>query len=163
MWMLLAGVLSFTACGNKAETQEDESAEVLDEGMGIDIPTDVSDEDLRAFANLMTAMGPISEAAQMKMFEAIEDEGLALEKYIELQTEFNSNPDAPQMSAADKTKYEKASKKVSDITKQNDDEMNALLEQSGMSLEKYQGIMMAVQMNETLMNKLMAIMNDLNM
>ncbi|MDT9216811.1 MAG: hypothetical protein P5697_25845, partial [Limnospira sp. PMC 1256.20] len=139
MLMLLAGILSFTSCGNKAEEQEDDSTEVLDEGTGMEIPTDVSDEDLRAFAYLMAAMGPISEAAQMKMFEAIESEGLALEKYIEIQTEMSSNPDAPEVAEGDKTKFEKASKKVADITKQNDQEMNDLLEQSGMSLEKYQG------------------------
>jgi len=162
MSLLIIGLFLTTACNSDSNTEENSDMEVDSTDMVQDpnapVPTTVSNEDLVTFMEIMTSLQPAGEAAQREMMDAVSSENMSVDEYMMIeQSKMNPEADIP---AADMAKYEKASAKIEKIQANNKTKMEKMIEDKGMSVQKYEAILGAVQSNPAMMDQIMQIMEE---
>lgn len=158
--ILIVGLFIVTACNesqdSEADADEMDDMEMSMEGMqspGGDI--EVTDADMDKMIELMKIFQPMSEAAEAKMIQAVEAEGLDVNSYTDIQRGMMSPEGADQVSAADMEKFTKATDKIEEIQMESQEEFERILSENKMTSDQYQAIFMAIQSDPELMDKFM--------
>jgi len=106
IWMLALILTSLSiSCdkGGDATTDNTEDAAMSDaESAMAEMPpldsiqpaTNITDTDIEQFLDAVEAVQAVSQQAQSQMMQAVEDEGMTLERFSEIQQKLQ-NPDAP--------------------------------------------------------------------
>lgn len=124
--------------------------------------TEVKDSELEQFATISQDVMQKNQDAQQQMLSIIEDEGMTGDRYQELQMAAANPNNGGKTDASDEEmkKKEKIDTKLQDIEQKLQDEQVAIVEKSGMSVDRYQEIAQAVQSDQELLQKFQKMVMD---
>lgn len=163
--VLTSTVLLSYGCqqGKEATSESDEATASENEMMDFDQqqPTgDVSEEELVKFVEVVQKLQPMGMEAQQKMMAAVQDEGLEVQRFSEIMSA-QQMPDGEsdaEITPVEMEKFEKAQNAIDKIQDDAQAEMNTIIESNGMSSDRYEEIMMIVQQDQDLMQRVQAMM-----
>src|SRR5690625_369370 len=123
--------------------------------------TEGKDAELEQFATVSQNVMQKNQEVQQKMLKEIEKVGLTGERYTEIQMAAQ-NPAAAQSEASKEEleKKEKADEKIQKLEQQLQQEQVAIVEDGGMTVERFQQIANAVQSDQNLMEKYQKIIME---
>ncbi len=110
----------------------------------------VSDEELGQFVECYKSMLDINETAQGKMLEAVEEGDMTVERFNEI-AESQENPQANvTMDEAENAKYNAIIEDLMKVQMQTQSQMEKVIEDSDLSVDRYQEISLELQSNQEL-------------
>ena len=123
---------------------------------------EVKDAELEQFVTVSENVMKINQERQQEMLNEIEKEGLTGERYTELRMA-EQNPAAVQSepSKEELDKKRRVDEKLQKIEQKTQQEQVAIVEDSGLSLERYQEIAQAVQSDQELNQKFQKMIMEL--
>lgn len=146
---------------NETETEE---ATTTGEGM-MDLdqqqpPAQVDEGELTKFVEIVQKIQPMGMEAQQKMMAAVQDEGLEVERFSEIMSaqQMPEGESDAEVSPAELDKYEKAQGAIDKIQDDTQEEMERIIGDNGMTLDRYEEIMMVVQQDQDLMQRVQSMM-----
>lgn len=115
---------------------------------------DVSDADLEKFANAFKEIQAINQTSQQEMMAVIQEEGMEVQRFNEIfQAEQNPQQEA-DYKADEKKKFDNISQEIETIQKDSEQKMIGKIKDEGLSVNRYQEIMMAIQNDPKMQGKL---------
>lgn len=121
-------------------------------------PADVSDKDLEQFVVVYKQVQTENQNIQQKMVGTIEEEGMDINRYNELN-QASANPNAEVDATEEEMEtYEKVTKKVQTIQTDFQQKVKKMIEDEGMTLQRYQEVYTALQSDEKLKEKFNELM-----
>lgn len=116
--------------------------------------TEVKDAELKQFVTVSQNVMEINQERQQEMLGEIEKEGLTGERYTELRmAEQNPAAAKAEPSKDELEKKKRVDEKLQKIEQKTQQEQVAIVEDSGLSIERYQEIAQAVQSDQELNEK----------
>ncbi|PKD42665.1 DUF4168 domain-containing protein [Rhodohalobacter barkolensis] len=129
-----------------------------------DLPSsdDVSDEEIEQVANAINELGPIQVEAQEKMAEAVEKEDITFERFQQMMMAMQNPQAADQVDVTDEEmeKLQTLQPALMEIQSEADEKMMEKIESNGISVERYQNIVMAAQQDQELRSRVEALLED---
>jgi hypothetical protein len=129
-----------------------------------DLPTsaEVSDEEVQKVADTINEFAPIQEKANEKITEAVEEENLTIERFQQMMMAMQNPQMADQVDISDEEmeKLQTLQPKLMEIQSETDEAMMEKIEENGLSLERYQSIVMGAQQDEELRERVLALLDD---
>lgn len=125
-----------------------------------DQPAEVSDAELKQFASAYTTVQSINQQLEQKMVSAIQKEGLDVQKFNEI---LNAQQDPDQEVDASEEELEKfaaAHKSIEQIQSQGQQDIQKVITDNKLTMPRYQEIMMAVQSDPELQEKLQELIEE---
>ncbi len=126
--------------------------------MGSQPATDISDEEFDEFADIYLSIQDITDSIQNEMMDIILGEGMDLDRFNEI-AESQQGETPPVLSEIEKAQLEKIGANFQRIQVKQQEKAIAILENSKMGMTRYQSLLVAIQQDEVLQQKLMAIFN----
>ncbi len=120
--------------------------------------TKVSDEELKQFATVYPKVQEESQKAQQKMVGVIEKDGMKLERFNEIQTATMQNQKTDATEDEMKT-YKKITGELDKLQPEIQKKMQSLITSSGLSVERFQAIAVAIQSDQNLQSRFQEMMN----
>ncbi|MCA1758805.1 MAG: DUF4168 domain-containing protein, partial [Bacteroidales bacterium] len=121
-------------------------------------PTEVSDAELVQFASVFIKIQSIDQQVQQKMLAAVQNEGIEVQEFNEiLNAEQNANQEV-DATEEELEKFAAAHKAVEQIQNQAQQDMQKVITDNKLTVPRYQEIMMAVQSDPELQQKLQKLM-----
>lgn len=146
--------------GDSAQDETTETMPSDDQSMSATSPsgaTDVSDEELNKFVALSQELQVMSQEVQQEMMVAVEDEGLDLQRFSEMdkadrnpKTELEGTPQEMQS-------YEAASERLNTMQTEAQQKMQSKLENYGFTEQRLQEINIALQQDTSLQKRFMSM------
>jgi len=129
-----------------------------------DLPasSDVSDEEIEMVASAINELGPIQVEAQEKMQEAVEGEDITFERFQQMMMAMQNPQMADQVNITDEemATLQTLQPTLMEIQSEADQKMVEKIESSGLTVERYQNIVMAAQQDEELRARVEALLED---
>src|SRR6056297_9091 len=129
-----------------------------------DLPasSDVSDEEIEMVASAINELGPIQVEAQEKMQEAVEGEDITFERFQQMMMAMQNPQSADQVNITDEemATLQTLQPTLMEIQSEADKKMVEKIESSGLTVERYQNIVMAAQQDEELRARVEALLED---
>ena len=129
-----------------------------------DLPasSDVSDEEIEMVASAINELGPIQVEAQEKMQEAVEGEDITFERFQQMMMAMQNPQMADQVNITDEemATLQTLQPTLMEIQSEADKKMVEKIESSGLTVERYQNIVMAAQQDEELRARVEALLED---
>ena len=145
-------ILLFTAGSLFAQVQQQQPPQQPD------LPTsaDVSDEEIAQIVDAIELMDPIQMEAQEKIEEAVEEENITAERFQQLMMAMQNPQMADEVDMTDEEmgKIQSLQPKLMEIQGEAQQEMMAKIEESGLTVERFQQINMGAQQDPELMQRL---------
>jgi hypothetical protein len=123
-------------------------------------PTEVSNSEIKQFATALLKIQSIEEQIQGKMVSAVQDAGIDVQRFNEI---IKTSKDPNQEVDASDDEYEKfnnANQAIEEIQNQAQQDMQKIVRENDLTVNRYQQIMMAVQNDPELQQKLQAEMEE---
>jgi hypothetical protein len=121
---------------------------------------EVSDNDLARFFNAYTVMQKISQETQNDMVKQVEEMGLTVERYSKIQREKQNPVGESSVTEEEEVLLKKIDEKLLTIQTEAQAEMIKKVEATGITMDEYQEIGMAIQNNPKLMEKIQEMMQQ---
>lgn len=119
-----------------------------------DLPTseDVSDDELEQLASAIEGLGPIQEKLQGKIEEIVNEEDLTFDRFREMMMAMQNPQMADQADVSDDEmqKLQTLQPKLMEAQGEAEEEMIAVIEDNGLTAERYQQIIMGAQQDAEL-------------
>jgi hypothetical protein len=129
-----------------------------------DLPSnsDVSDEEIEMVASAINELGPIQVEAQEKMQEAVEGEDITFERFQQMMMAMQNPQMADQVNITDEemATLQTLQPTLMEIQSEADEKMVAKIEESGLTTDRYQKIVMAAQQDQELRARVEALLED---
>jgi TolA-binding protein len=113
------------------------------------VEVEVSDDELELFVGALSLVQEINQKAQQEMVQVIEDNDFTVEEFNQVQQKLQQSQDA-DVDKDDKLTFDKIVEGVEQIQMKSQKKMQESIEESGISVNRYQEILLAVQSNEDL-------------
>lgn len=115
---------------------------------------EVSDEEVEQFAGAFKQIQDINQEAQQEMISSVEEAGLDVQRYNEIQ-QAQQNPDQ-QVDASDEEleQFKAATQEMGNIQVEAQQKMQEKIKEEGLTLARYQEIGSAIQSDPGLQKKL---------
>ncbi len=121
---------------------------------------EVSGEELKQFASAFQQVQTVNQQAQQKMVSTVEEEGLEVQRYNEIQ-QAQQDPNQEDNATDEELKqYEAATQELEKIQAQAQQEMQGKIIEEGLTVNRYQEIAAIVQSNPELQQKLQEYLQD---
>jgi len=121
---------------------------------------EVSQSELTQFAEVFQKMRMLNQEAQKEMMEVIKDEGFELQRFNEIhQASMDPNKEV-ELSDAEDAKYKAAVKELESMQPEFQKEMQDLIADSDLSMERYQKIAMALRADAELQKRLQEVLKS---
>ncbi len=117
-------------------------------------PASISDTELEQFAGVFTKLQTMNQQIQQKMATAVEEEGIEVQRFNEIM---NAQQDPNQEVDATEEELEKfaaAGQAIQEIQQSSQQDMQKVITDSELSLERYQSIMATLQNDAGLQERL---------
>ncbi len=126
---------------------------------------EVTDEELKKFAEVNREMQGGSQKMQLEMKEAIEEQGLKPNQYNQIAQKMEkTDGKAPSVSDENKKKAKKASESMKEIQRKHQQkqqqDVQKVLKEKGLSMNRYKQIGGALQKDKELQKKYMGIIQE---
>lgn len=149
---VIATLLLFTAGSLFAQVQQQQPPQQPD------LPTsaDVSDDEINQIVDAIELMDPIQMEAQEKIEEAVQAEDITAERFQQLMMAMQNPQMADEVDMTDEEmqKIQTLQPKLMEIQGEAQQEMMAKIEESGLTVERFQQINMGAQQDPELMQRL---------
>jgi ubiquinone biosynthesis protein UbiJ len=125
-------------------------------GMGVfaqQASEEVTDKELKQFASAFQQVQRVDQNAQQIMIKAVQDEGLEVQRFNEIQQAQQANQEVDASNEEIK-KYESASTELKKIQVQAQQEMQEKITEEGLTVPRYQEIATSIQASPELQEKL---------
>ncbi len=156
---LLASLLSFESVAQQEQEPEQDLQET-EQGMIPAVKEDFTDQELQQFIEANKVAIGVQQSAEQKMISAIEKEGLDIQTFNEILTS-KQNPEAEtQATPEDQGKFNTAVEEVVKIQEEMMTEMESAIQETGISVEQYEEILLAYQQSPVVQEKLNQMLND---
>jgi len=123
-----------------------------------DVPTsdDVSDTELSQFVTTITEIEPIQIELQTDVEKLVEEEDISFERFQQLMMAMQNPQMAQEVEISDeeRQKIENIQPKISELQMKAEEEIVEKIEDNGLTIERYQAIMMGAQQDQELMTRL---------
>lgn len=121
---------------------------------------DVSDEELERFIDVTIELQEGQMEAQQNMITIVEEEGLTVDSYNEIAQgiQMGQTQEELEVSDEDMEKYEAITDLIADIEQDLDAELEEVINESGMSMDRFQQINMALQQDQELLQRAQEMM-----
>lgn len=120
-----------------------------------DLPTseDVSDEEITQLGDAVEALEPIQAETQEKIKSAVEEEDLSFERFQQMMMAMQNPQMAQQVNitAEEKSKIQTLQPTLMQIQTEARQQMSAKIEENGLTMQRYQQIIMGAQQDPELM------------
>ena len=125
-------------------------------GQGESAEVDLSDEELEQFVEAIVSAQELQMESQEEMMEIVEGEGISVEMYNQITQaqQMGQTEEEIDASAEDMENYNNALQKIMEVEERMEPQMVAAIEETGMSMERYQEINMAVQQDPALQQRI---------
>ncbi|MCG9973322.1 DUF4168 domain-containing protein [Christiangramia crocea] len=121
---------------------------------------EVSDSELTQFAQVFQQMRMINQKAQQEMIAVVQDEEFELQRFNEIhQAKMDPNKEVETSEEEDK-KYELVVAELETIQPKFQKEMQEVISESELSMERYQQVAMALRTDAELQKRLQEIMQS---
>lgn len=116
---------------------------------------EMTDDQLKQWAAAYQQIQVIDQQAQQTMVAAIEDSGMEVQQFIDLQ-QAQANPNE-EMDATpeEQALFDQASKRIQEVQQEAQGEMQVKIQDEGLTLEEYQAFGAMIQNDPNLQQKLM--------
>jgi len=119
---------------------------------------DISDKELKLFANAFQQVQIINQTTQQEMIKAVENSDMTVEEFNTInKAEQNPNEEV-DASDEDLKKYKSAIESVEEIQAKTEQVLQDKIQETGITLERYQQIMTLVQTDQKLQQRLTELM-----
>lgn len=123
-----------------------------------ELPTseEVSDDEISLLVTTLNDLGPIEEKAQQRIEEAVEAEDISFARFREMMMAMQNPQMAGEADISDEElmKIQTLQPKLMEIQGEAEQEMIAKIEDNGMTIQRYQQIIMGAQQDPDLMQRL---------
>jgi hypothetical protein len=123
-------------------------------------PEVVSDEELKQFASAVIEIQSINLQAQEKMINTVQDEGLEVQRFNEIQLALEDPGQDHAITEEELKDFESISEKLDRIQAEAEQEMIDKIKEEGLTENRYQEIAVEVQNDTILLEKLQAFLLD---
>lgn len=110
-----------------------------------EVREDFSEQELQQFIDANKEAITVQQSAEQNMMEAIQEEGLDVDKFNEILTSRQNPQMKTEATTEDQTKFDSAVQKVMKIQERMVSEMEDAIQQSGMSISEYEEMLIAYQ------------------
>jgi hypothetical protein len=121
--------------------------------------TTVNDTELKQFVEAYKKIQVLDQDAQQKMIKAVEDCGITVQKYNEINESFQNPESETEATPEEMESFKLASEKVTEIQQKTQPAVQNEIEKQGLTMQRYQEIYVAIQQDPNLMEKFKEIMN----
>lgn len=109
---------------------------------------DISDTDLKQFVQASAKAAAVQEESQKAMMAVVEEEKLTVEKFTEMAKAHQQQKlDQVQATPEEKAAFSKAAQRIMEMQPEVEQKMQQAIEKEGISLDKFEQIMLAYQQN----------------
>ena len=120
---------------------------------------DISDADLKLFVDASTRLMELQQANEKVMLTILEEEKLSVEKFNTLaQAHQQQKLAEAEATAEEKAAFNKAVQRMMEMQPDIEKNMQQAIQKDGMSMERYEQIMLAYQQNPTIQAKVQKMM-----
>ncbi|MFW5851502.1 MAG: DUF4168 domain-containing protein [Bacteroidota bacterium] len=113
------------------------------------VEVEVSDDELKLFVGVLDKVQTVNQKAQESMVQIVENNDLSVEEFNSLQQKMQQ-PESDDVNESEKQVFNTIVKEVEQIQMESQQKMQEAIEVAGMTVERYQEILLAVQSNEDL-------------
>ncbi len=166
--LALTGLFLISACQSEGETVEhdadgmtqqeqapppqDQQAPQMQQQPGADM--DISDDDLRAFAEIDSELRMMQEDARSQMIDVIENHGMTLEEFQQ-HSQMQQQGMTDQIPEGDAQAIADINDEKQSIQETIIESMETLVEDHGMSVDEYEQLAMVINQNPDYQQRLM--------
>ena len=121
---------------------------------------EVSKAEMTQFAEVFQKMRMLNQEAQKEMMEVVKDEGFELQRFNEIhQASMDPNKEV-ELTDEENEKYQAVVKELETMQPEFQKEMQELIADSGLSMERYQQIAMALRSDADLQKRLQEVLKS---
>ncbi|MEB3280826.1 MAG: DUF4168 domain-containing protein [Lyngbya sp.] len=124
--------------------------------------SEVSQEELRQFAEAFKQLRAIEMEAEQKMAQAVQEEGLTPQRFVEIgQSQQGEAPaSAAEVSPQEQQQFDKALVKVREILQNTEARKYEAVQSQGLEVERFQEIIAALQQNPQLKQQVQEMLQN---
>lgn len=119
---------------------------------------DVSDDELEKFVNVYKVVQTENQELQQGMVEMIEEEGMDVERFNEIHSASSSPEGEVDASSEELATHQKVVNKIEKKQSEFQDRVTELIEEEGLTLDRYQEVFQALQADQELQKKFSEMM-----
>lgn len=120
--------------------------------------SEVSDEDLEKFVNVYKVVQTENQQLQQGMVEMIQKEGMEVERFNEIHSASSSPEGEVDASSEELATHQKVVKKIEEKQNEFQERVTELIEEEGLTLDKYQEVFQELQADQELQQKFSELM-----
>ncbi len=118
-------------------------------------PRGFTDQELKGFANAIVQVIALQQQGQARMIAEIEDQEMSVQRFNEIMMQTQELPlEQVEATEEEKKKFEQISEEIIAIQDDLEEHLIKSIEDEGLSLEKYEAIMMEYQQNPELQQRI---------
>jgi hypothetical protein len=162
---VIIGLMFLTGCGKKSDdTQKDQKAEQEQaapsgqqqiQGQMNQGNIEVSDAEVKKFVDAVRKVQSINRGAQQEMSKAVQDEGMDVKRFQEIQKSQQSQQQGQaNATEAEMKKYRNIMTKMKEVQSGMQQDMSKAIKDAGLTMQKYQQIAKAARNDSTLMKRI---------
>ncbi len=114
---------------------------------------EVEDAELKKFVEIQQMITETQQSIQPKMIEVIQENEFELDRFIEISQAIEHNQEI-DATAAEMERFEETENTINEMQTVANQSISDGIEERGLTIERYQEIMMAVQQSPELQNRL---------
>jgi hypothetical protein len=115
----------------------------------------LTDAEIKTLSNVLAGLQELNVTAQQRMIAEVQKQGLDVNKFMQIQTAMR-NPSAPKnFTDAEKKKFDLAVVQLGKVQTEMHGKMEGVLKKHGITMQDYQRMMIAVQVDQEAQQKLM--------
>lgn len=123
---------------------------------------DITNDDLKKLSKVLTGLQNLNIESQQRMMKIVQDNGLEVQKFLQIQQSLQ-NPNAQQtISKEERKKFDASMEQMGKIQVEMQQRMIAILKKENMTQQEYQSIMMTLQTNPELQQKIIQMQTPAN-
>lgn len=115
---------------------------------------DFSDKELESFVKANEKVMAIQQESERKMVDAIEGEGLTVERFHEILQSQRDPGSAAEASAEELGSFNKAAQVIIEESRKAEEEMETSIKNEGIDIETYKEIMLAYEQSPDVQSKI---------
>lgn len=120
---------------------------------------DVSDQELKQFANVYMEVQTESQKMQKKAVSAIEESGMEVERFNELANAQNDPQTEVEANAKEEEKLTAINARIQEIQADFQGKVSSMIQKEGLTVQRYQEVYAAIQQDQGLQKKFGEMIN----
>ncbi|MFO7844070.1 MAG: DUF4168 domain-containing protein [Bacteroidales bacterium] len=121
---------------------------------------EVNDKELQLFTTIQQQVNTINQQSYQEKVKIVEDLGLSVERFTEIEQAQQNPGEENDITQEELQKYQEAIQFLEQIQSQDQQRMIELIENEGLSIERYQEIEQAIQSDPDLQAKFQMMLQE---